>query len=128
MLQSALPALGLLLLMVLLAFALQRWKRHLPGMGHPGGPALRVMQSVALGPQQRLVTVQVGEGVDATCLVLGVAAGSISALHSLPMPPEPSPAEGTGAPGTTTQTPTGAFATRLAQLMNPSAKGPHAPL
>jgi flagellar protein FliO/FliZ len=125
MLQSALPALGLLLLMVLLAFALQRWKKHLPGIGHQGGPAMRVMNSVALGPQQRLVTVQLGEGADATCLVLGVAPGSITHLHSLPMPAEASVPGTPVAPGTT---PAGAFASRLAQLMNPSsAKGPHAP-
>ncbi|MBS3998578.1 MAG: flagellar biosynthetic protein FliO [Hydrogenophaga sp.] len=124
MFQSALPALGLLLLMMAAAFALQRWKRHLPGIGHTGGPTLRVMHSVALGPQQRLVTVQVGEGADALCLVLGVAPGSVSTVHSLPMPPETRTTAPTGAPGATAA---GAFASRLAQLMNPSAKGPHAP-
>lgn len=127
MLQSALPALGLLLLMVLLAFALQRWKKHLPGVGRAGGPALRVMHSVALGPQQRLVTVQVGEGADAVCLVLGVAPGNISHLHSQPMPtqqPHPADTAPAAAPGATTA---GAFASRLSQLMKPSAKGPHDP-
>ena len=121
MLQSALPALGLLLLMVLVAFALQRWKRHLPGVAHRAGPALKVMGSVSLGPQQRLVTVQVGEGADALCLVLGVAPGSVNTLHSMPLPAAPLVAD---APGSTTTNP---FAARLAQLMNPTAKGPHAP-
>ncbi|MBA4262822.1 MAG: flagellar biosynthesis protein flio [Comamonadaceae bacterium] len=122
MLQNALPALGLLLLMVLLAFALQRWKKHLPGIAHQAGPALKVMSSVSLGPQQRLVTVQIGQGADALCLVLGVAPGSVNTLHSMPLPPLPdAPAAPEGA---------NRFATRLAQLMNPSAssKGPHAPL
>jgi flagellar protein FliO/FliZ len=122
MLQSALPALGLLLLMVLLAFALQRWRKHLPGIAHQAGPSLKVMSSVSLGPQQRLVTVQVGQGVDALCLVLGVAPGSVNTLHSMPLPTLP---DGPVAPENAN-----GFATRLAQLMNPSAssKGPHAPL
>lgn len=122
MFQNALPALGLLLLMVLLAFALQRWKKHLPGIAHQAGPALKVMSSVSLGPQQRLVTVQIGQGADALCLVLGVAPGSVNTLHSMPLPALPdAPAAPEGA---------NRFATRLAQLMNPSAssKGPHAPL
>lgn len=119
--QSALPAVGLLVLMVLLAFALQRWKRHLPGVAQQTGPVLKVMNSMSLGPQQRLVTVQVGQGADALCLVLGVAPGSVNTLHSLPLPAAPvedTPAE--SAMG---------FSARLSQLMNPSAtpKGNHAP-
>lgn len=122
MLQNALPAIGLLLLMVLLAYALQRWRKHLPGIAHQAGPSLKVMSSVSLGPQQRLVTVQVGQGADALCLVLGVAPGSVNTLHSLPLPTVP---DGPAAPEHAN-----GFATRLAQLMNPSAssKGPDAPL
>ena len=124
MLQNALPAIGLLLLMVLLAFALQRWKKHLPGIAHQAGPTLKVMSTVSLGPQQRLVTVQVGQGPDALCLVLGVAPGSISALHSLPLPAEPEVPSAPGTPGAAS-----GFAVRLARLMNPSStKGPHAPM
>lgn len=122
MLQSALPALGLLLLMVLLAFALQRWKKHLPGIVQQAGPALKVMGSVSLGPQQRLVAVQIGQGADALCLVLGVAPGSVNTLHSMPLPTTPD--------GPATPESANGFATRLARLMNPSSssKGPHAPL
>ena len=46
MLQNALPAVGLLVLMVLLAWALQRWKKHLPGAAAPAGPALKVLNAV----------------------------------------------------------------------------------
>jgi flagellar protein FliO/FliZ len=85
-----------------------------------------VLNSVSLGPQQRLVTVQVGQGADALCLVLGVAPGSIQALHTLPLPAETD----TGAPVPTATA--GGFAARLAQLTAPktapSAQGPHAPL
>ncbi len=118
MLQNALPAVGLLVLMVFAAWALQRWRKHLPGLPLQAGPALKVLNSVSLGPQQRVVTLQVGQGADAICLVLGVAPGGINALHSLPLPADLQP------PATETAT---GFAARLAQLTAPKAQGPHAP-
>ncbi len=126
MLQNALPAVGLLVLMVLLAWALQRWKKHLPGVAHHSGPALKVLNSVSLGPQQRLVTVQVGQGADALCLVLGVTPSTINPLHSMPLPAEADTGTPVPMPGA------GGFAARLAQLTAPKtatpAQGPHAPL
>ncbi len=126
MLQNALPAVGLLVLMVLLAWALQRWKKHLPGVAHHSGPALKVLNSVSLGPQQRLVTVQVGQGADALCLVLGVTPGAINPLLSMPLPAEADTGTPVPMPGA------GGFAARLAQLTAPKtatpAQGPHAPL
>lgn len=122
MLQNALPAVGLLVLMVLLAWALQRWKKHLPGIAQHSGPALKVLNSVSLGPQQRLVTVQVGQGADALCLVLGVTPGAINPLHSLPLPAEADTGTPDPMPGA------GGFAARLAQLTAPKTQGPHAPL
>jgi flagellar protein FliO/FliZ len=49
---------------------------------------LQVLGGVSLGPQQRVVTVQVGQGEEAVCLVLGVAGGSITALHQMALPSE----------------------------------------
>ena len=40
---------------LLLAWALQHWKRHLPGVAAPAGPTLKVLNTVAIGPQQRLL-------------------------------------------------------------------------
>ena len=62
-------------------------KNLLPrGMGMARGatpvPA-QVLGSLAIGPQQRLVTVQVGEGDEAVRLVLGVSAQQIQCLHVL---------------------------------------------
>lgn len=123
MLQNALPAVGLLVLMMLLAWALQRWKKHLPGIAAPAGPTLKVLNTVAVGPQQRLLSVQVGEGPYAQCLVLGVTPGSIQALHRMPMP---TPAEA-GAPAPTSGA--GGFGARLAQQLTAhKGQGPHAPL
>ena len=118
MLQNALPALLLLGLMVGIAFALKWARGRVPGLaGVPGqnGPALRVLSSLSLGPQQRVVTLQVGQGEHATCLVIGVAPGSVQTLHQLPLPP----ATDMPAPGATPQ----GFAARLAQL-TATRKGP----
>lgn len=61
-------------------------KNLLPrGMGMARGAALpsQVLGSLAIGPQQRVVTVQVGEGEEAVRLVLGVTAQQIQCLHVL---------------------------------------------
>ncbi len=116
MLQNALPALGLLLLMVLVAIALQRWRRHLPGLAQGQGPALRVMNSVALGPQQRVVTLAVGEGAQRQCLVLGVSPGAVNTLHQLHWPQEAAELAAQATP------PAGGFAALLNQM-----KKPHGP-
>ena len=111
MLQNAAPAIALRVIMVVMALVLQRFRRHIPGAALHGGPKLQVLSSLSLGPQQRVVTVQVGQGDDAVCLVLGVAAGAVQALHQMPLPPEAlNPTE--------TAAPTG-FAARLAQLAQP---------
>jgi flagellar protein FliO/FliZ len=119
MLQNALPAVGLLIAMLVAAWLLQRWRRHLPGVARQAGPALKIMNSLSLGPQQRVVTVQMGEGADRLCLVLGVSPGSITALHQMPLPQEPE-----------TQRPDNGesegFKARLNQLIQPSAVERHA--
>jgi flagellar protein FliO/FliZ len=115
MLQNALPAVGLLLAMMAVAWMLQRWRRHLPNVSRQVGPALKVMNALPLGPQQRVVTVQVGEGEDRVCLVLGVTPGGITALHQMPLPPEAAAAQAPAA------TPANGFAARLAQI----TKGTH---
>lgn len=118
MLQNAMPALLLLALMVGMAFALKWARRRLPGAVGHSGPPMQVLSSLSLGPQQRVVTVQVGQGDDRVCLVLGVSPGSVNALHQMALPPE------LADPATPIVTPASGFAARLAQL---TQKGPHAP-
>jgi flagellar protein FliO/FliZ len=65
------------------------------GFGQAG--VTRVVATTALGPQQRLVTVEVGTGEARQWLVLGVTAHSITTLHSLP--PQELPAPPTAAQG-----------------------------
>ncbi|WP_208507883.1 flagellar biosynthetic protein FliO, partial [Variovorax paradoxus] len=49
-----------------------------------GGSASRLLSAVAVGPQQRVVTVEVGPEGARTWLVLGVTGQSITCLHTLP--------------------------------------------
>ena len=62
-------------------------KNLLPrGMGMARGAAplqQQVLGSLSIGPQQRVVTVQVGEGDEAVRLVLGITAQQIQCLHVL---------------------------------------------
>ena len=57
------------------------------------GP-LRSVAVLALSPNQRIVTVEVGRGDDRRWLVLGVTPQSITALHE--MAPEPGPSRYAG--------------------------------
>lgn len=47
------------------------------------GVNARVISAVSVGPQQRVVTVEVGAEHARTCLVLGVTAQQITCLHVL---------------------------------------------
>ena len=106
MLQNAAPAFVLLIVLVGIAWLLQRYRRHLPGAALRAGPHLQVLGGVALGPQQRVVTLQVGQGEQAVCLVLGVSPGNVTALHQMPLP--------TAQPSADAPTPSsGGFAERL---------------
>ncbi|MDR2300332.1 MAG: flagellar biosynthetic protein FliO [Comamonas sp.] len=62
-------------------------KNLLPrGMGMARGAAplpSQVLGTLSIGPQQRVMTVQVGEGAEAVRLVLGVTAQQIQCLHVL---------------------------------------------
>ena len=48
------------------------------------GTASRVLSTVAVGPQQRVVTVEVGPEHARTWLVLGVTGQTITCLHVMP--------------------------------------------
>ncbi len=69
--------------LVLAAVVGSAWllRRFSPGQVGAGG-AIKVIGGVALGPKERLVLVEIGE----TWLVLGVAPGQVSSLHTLAKP------------------------------------------
>jgi len=83
-----------LMLLVLLIAALaalpwliRRLQQQRAGVQAGAGGASRVLSAVAVGPQQRVVTVEVGAPQQRTLLVLGVTAQQINCLHVLPAPP-----------------------------------------
>jgi len=86
---SNVPVIGVLqvvvaLALVLAAIAAFAWflRRLTPGaIGSRG--LLRIVGGAMVGPKERVVLVEVGD----TWLLLGVAASSVSLLHTLPKPP-----------------------------------------
>lgn len=72
-----------LILVVSLILGLCWLARRMPGFGRvAGGNALRVVASLALGPRERVVVVEVG----GTQLLLGVGQGGMRHLHTLAEP------------------------------------------
>ena len=63
----------------------------------------RLVSAIAVGPQQRVVTVEVGPEHARTWLVLGVTVQSISCLHSIPLAPGETPAAPVVAAGVASQ-------------------------
>jgi flagellar protein FliO/FliZ len=98
------------LLLVLAAIGVFAWlvRRVAPGYG-AAGPA-RVVGGVMVGPRERLVVVEVGD----TWLLLGVASGSVSLVHSMARPPQ--------APGAPTQ-PAPQFSRLLSQVLKQRKRG-----
>ena len=72
------------LIVVIAAIAGSAWlmRRFGPTQMGPGG-AMRVIGGVMIGPRERLVLVEVND----TWLIIGVAPGHVSSVHSMPRPP-----------------------------------------
>ena len=91
-----------LLVMWACAWALKRYT----GAKHTGAGSLRVVGAVAVGQRERVVMVEVGE----TWLIVGVAHGHVSALHTMARLPAAAPPAGA-------QQPAGGFAARFTQIL-----------
>ena len=73
-----------LLILISLPFGI-KWVQQRGLMGAMGNSASsRVVTALAVGPNQKVVTVEVGPEGCKTWLVLGVTAQSITCLHSMP--------------------------------------------
>lgn len=81
--------------MAMLPWLVRRLQQRRAASGVTGSSASRVLSAVAVGPQQRVVTVEVGPDHARTFLVLGVTAQQINCLHVFPtvlaQPPSGSP-------------------------------------
>lgn len=71
--------------MALLPWAVRRLQQRQSSGTLAAGAASRVVSAVAVGPHQRVVTVEVGPEHARTWLVLGVTAQQVSCLHVLPV-------------------------------------------
>ena len=81
MTEALIPVAIFLLLLVCLASALKWFKLRAPGVSaHDGGQA-KFISALAVGPHQRVVTVEVGPVGQRVWLTLGVTAQGISSLH-----------------------------------------------
>lgn len=72
-----------MLLLALLPLGLKWLQARGVASGAVAGGGSRVLSAVAVGPHQRVVTVEVGPAHARTWLVLGVTAQSISCLHTM---------------------------------------------
>jgi flagellar protein FliO/FliZ len=82
MTQTLLTVAAFVLLLAMVPMAIKWLQSRGVATGTAGAAASRVLSAVAVGPHQRVVTVEVGPAHDRVCLVLGVTAQTISCLHS----------------------------------------------
>lgn len=115
------PALGLLLILGGLAWALHWLKQRQSPAGSGQGATLRLVSQLALGPQQRVVVVELIGPQGPVQLTLGVTPTHIRTLHTLPLAPAPS----TGTPGRAPAAPSyAAVAQAVAQASQPAPPTP----
>ncbi len=116
---SLLPFLWFLLILALIPLALWLLKRT-PLGGTSASGQMRVVAQLPLAPNQRLLTVEVGQGEDRRWLVLGVTGAQISTLHVMPPQPE--------SPTAASQLPFAQMlGARLRGAGSKAAEGEHAP-
>lgn len=77
------PVVAFIAILALIPAALWLLKRTPLGGAAGGAAPMRVVGALPLAPNQRLVTVEVGQGEERRWLVLGVSPGGISTLHNM---------------------------------------------
>jgi len=98
--QSFLPILWFIVILALIPAALWLLKRT-PIGGTAVQGTMRVVATLPVAPNQRLLTVEVGQGDDRRWLVLGVTSQHIQTLHV--MPPQADAPAGPAAPASFAQ-------------------------
>ncbi|MFI8616819.1 FliO/MopB family protein [Acidovorax sp. NPDC077693] len=114
--------------MACLPWLVKRLQQRHAASSMAAGTASRVLSVVAVGPQQRVVTVEVGPEHARTWLVLGVTAQNVSCLHVLPSAPaavgQGVPAGGASPVNGTVRT-DNSFAQEVAMAVAGTGKPPH---
>lgn len=98
MMSSVTTVVAVLVLLAFLPVTIKWIQRRIGGDSTRVVQASSVVSAVAVGPSQRVVTVEVGPPGDRKWLVLGVTAQSITLLHSLAGVPEVVPGESSRQP------------------------------
>ncbi len=88
MTQAIISVVAFVLLLAMAPWAVRALKQRAGGLGAAtvAGAAPRVVSALAVGPQQRVVTVEVGPESARVWLVLGVTTQTITNLHSTAAP------------------------------------------
>jgi flagellar protein FliO/FliZ len=102
MTQTLISVAVFLVLLALLPLGIRWLQRRSPGGATASGTA-RIVSAIAVGPQQRVVTVEVGPEDGRTWLVLGVTAQHITCLHAAAAAPATPPTVQRAAPAEPTQ-------------------------
>ena len=92
------PVAAFVLILALIPAALWLLKRTPMGGAASGSAPMRLVGALPLAPNQRLVTVEVGQGDDRRWLVLGVSPAGIQTLHQMPPQAELPAATSGGSP------------------------------
>ena len=82
MTQTILSVIAFLALLAMLPFGVRWIQQRTPG-GTSATSASKIVSAIAVGPHQRVVTVEVGPEGARTWLVLGVTAQAITCLHTV---------------------------------------------
>jgi flagellar protein FliO/FliZ len=82
MTQTIISVAVFLVLLALLPVGI-RWMQRRSAGGASVGAASKIISAIAVGPHQRVVTVEIGPDGARTWLVLGVTAQTITCLHSV---------------------------------------------
>jgi flagellar protein FliO/FliZ len=89
--QNLIPVLLFVVFLALVPLGL-KWVRR-QQLGHSASTfESKIVSAVAVGPQQRVVSVEVGPRDARVLLTLGVTSQSIHVLHSVPLTKDPVPA------------------------------------
>jgi len=84
MTQTMFPVLVFVVLLAFVPFALRAWQKRFQGRSYHAGQDVKLVSAIAVGSQQRVVTVEVGPAQARTWLVLGVTPQQVTCLHTMP--------------------------------------------
>ena len=84
-----LPVILFLIALACVPFLIRWLKARVPSSSRLGGAQSRFVSAVAVGPHQRVVTVEVGPLHNRVWLTLGVSANGIQCLHTATAPVGP---------------------------------------